>query len=219
MRRSQRACRGKGVVRLYDAWVEGEDTYLLMDFVDGRRISQLVLEDWKAPATRDQFLRVMRAILSELDRLHTLPNPIFHMDATPDNILVDHASGRCYFVDYGVAQCKGVAEWIVRSTHSAIIGKLGFVPPERMMRDQSDLVGPSTDLYSAGVIGCMLMLGRYPFTFVSQPYSARDFILPPMPETGSLAPYAQILDRAVAFNRSDRFPIARAFLEALNYAR
>lgn len=218
MRRSQRACHERDIIRLYDAWVEEEDTYLLMDFVEGQTLSRLVFESWKAPATPEQFRGIMRAVLSELVRLHSLPDPVFHMDATPENILVGSASGRCHLLDYGVAQCRGIAEWTVLRPGSGLVGKPGFVPPERMIGDHSGVLGPSTDLYSAGVIGCMLMLGRYPFTFVSQPYSVADFIIRPMSAVGPLAPYAPVINRAVAFNRSDRFSTARAFLEALEDA-
>ena len=123
-----------GIVAVHDVG----PTWLAMDFVDGRPVTEL--------ATVDDRLRALAAIAESLDHVHR--RGIVHCDVKPTNILVEHAAGdgapsRVVLIDFGVAH--SMAEDVaMRLAHDT--GRLSLDPARRITHADHE---PRTQLHAS----------------------------------------------------------------------
>ncbi|MCX5226669.1 protein kinase [Streptomyces sp. NPDC006553] len=159
-RRFVRECRvtahvdHPGLVTVHDAGSEGEDLYLVMQYVEGADLADHLAEH--DPYPWEWAVSVAAQLCAVLAAVHAVP--IVHRDLKPRNVMV-RPDGSVIVLDLGVASV--LDSDTTRLTHTGSpIGSPAYMAPEQAM---GGAVGPSTDLYALGVLLHELLSGNVPF--------------------------------------------------------
>lgn len=159
-RRFARECRTTarvehpGLVTVYDAGEDGDDLYLVMQYVDGADLADHLAENdpypWPwAVAVAAQLCPVLAAV-------HAVP--VVHRDLKPRNLII-RPDGTVVLLDLGVATVLDSDTTRLTLTGSPI-GSPAYMAPEQAMGGS---VGPGADLYALGVVLHELLSGTVPF--------------------------------------------------------
>ncbi len=145
-----------GIVTIYDV---GEDEptetpYIVMEYVDGHALNELLPADAGARMPLDAALNVLYQVAQALDYAHL--QGIVHRDIKPANIIVDD-SLRAKIADFGIAKLS-FAE-VTLPGH--VLGTPAYMSPEQINGKPID---GRSDLFSLGVIAYWLLTGEKPFT-------------------------------------------------------
>ena len=140
------------IVNLLDVGQDGEYRYLVMEFVRGKTLKD-VIQDRGALAPEVAGQIAIR-ILSALQHAHK--NGIIHRDIKPQNILV-HSDGHIKVADFGIARVAG-SSTISRS--DSVMGSVHYFSPEQA---QGEEVTFASDIYSVGVVLYEMLTGQPPF--------------------------------------------------------
>ena len=139
------------IVPLYDYWREPNAAYLVMRFLRGGSLEDLLkagpLETARAASILDQ----VAAALSTAHR-----QGVVHRDVKPGNVLLDE-EGNAYLTDFGVALDAGSPE---RSTGTMMRGTPAYLSPEQVRLDPAS---PQTDVYALGIVTYEMLTGVHPF--------------------------------------------------------
>lgn len=160
-RRFLRECRvtaqvaHPGLVTVHDAGTEGEELFLVMQYVDGADLSDHLAEH--DPYPWQWAVAVAAQLCAVLSAVHAVP--IVHRDLKPRNVMVKQ-DGTVTVLDLGVASVMDADT--TRLTHTGTpIGSPAYMAPEQAM---GGAVGPYTDLYALGVLLHELLSGDVPFS-------------------------------------------------------
>ncbi|WP_280881423.1 serine/threonine-protein kinase [Streptomyces pseudovenezuelae] len=159
-RRFVRECRvtaqvdHPGLVTVHDAGSEGEELFLVMQYIDGADLSDHLAEH--DPYPWPWAVTVAAQLCAVLSAVHAVP--IVHRDLKPRNVMVKQ-DGTVTVLDLGVASVMDADT--TRLTHTGTpIGSPAYMAPEQAM---GGAVGPYTDLYALGVVLHELLSGDVPF--------------------------------------------------------
>jgi tRNA A-37 threonylcarbamoyl transferase component Bud32 len=143
------------IVAVYDLGQAGPLYYLLMEFVDGVNLRQLLLAH---QLTARDSLALVPQICQALQYAHD--EGVVHRDIKPENILMDK-KGRVKIADFGLAKLIGPARQDVQLTQpSQAMGTLHYMAPEQFEKPLE--VDHRADIYSLGVILYELLTGELP---------------------------------------------------------
>jgi len=187
--------------------------YFVMALVEGDNLGTRIQQ--RGPVPADEARRILREVGDALAYAHS-QNTV-HRDIKPDNILIDRATGRTMVTDFGIARAvtEG-AEQKLTGTGIAI-GTPAFMSPEQSAGDR-DIDG-RTDLYSLGIVAYQMLCGDLPFNATSTPaLLVKHLSERPMPieQRANVPPdLARAVMLCLEKNPEDRFPNARAFVQAL----
>ncbi|WP_260230100.1 serine/threonine-protein kinase [Streptomyces sp. Je 1-79] len=159
-RRFVRECRvtaqvdHPGLVTVHDAGSDGDDLYLVMQYVEGADLADHLAEH--DPYPWEWAVSVAAQLCAVLAAVHAVP--IVHRDLKPRNVMV-RPEGTVTVLDLGVASVLDTDT--TRLTHTGSpIGSPAYMAPEQAM---GGAVGPYTDLYALGVLLHELLSGNVPF--------------------------------------------------------
>ncbi|MFV0129510.1 protein kinase domain-containing protein [Streptomyces sp. HMX112] len=159
-RRFVRECRvtaqvtHPGLVTVHDAGSDGDDLYLVMQYVEGADLADHLAEH--DPYPWPWAVGVAAQLCAVLAAVHAVP--IVHRDLKPRNVMVK-PDGTVTVLDLGVASV--IDTDTTRLTHTGSpIGSPAYMAPEQAM---GGAVGPYTDLYALGVLLHELLSGNVPF--------------------------------------------------------
>ena len=150
------------IVTAFDAYLAGDRFFLVMEYVDGPNLSQLVKEQGPLPV--EQACEYVRQAAVGLDYAHHLG--LIHRDVKPSNLLVQQTTSgpQVKILDFGLALVTagdgGATDASVGTTNT-VLGTPDFLSPEQA-RDQYNVDGRS-DLYSLGCTFYYLLTGEPPF--------------------------------------------------------
>ncbi|MFJ3932975.1 protein kinase [Streptomyces sp. NPDC090029] len=160
-RRFVRECRvtaqvcHPGLVTVHDAGSDGDDLYLVMQYVEGADLADHLAEH--DPYPWEWAVSVAAQLCSVLGAVHAVP--IVHRDLKPRNVMVK-PDGTVTVLDLGVASV--IDSDTTRLTHTGSpVGSPGYMAPEQAL---GGAVGPYTDLYALGVLLHELLSGDVPFS-------------------------------------------------------
>jgi serine/threonine protein kinase len=135
------------IVRLEDFFVEELRAYLVLEYVAGSSLKELVRE--KGPFSQDAVIELALCMVGILEYLHNTIK-IAHQDFTPDN-LIWSGDNQVKLIDFMVAKkLDGTAN------DGAASGKLAYMPPEQFRGE----AGAHSDLYALGGTLYFLLTGQ-----------------------------------------------------------
>lgn len=194
-----------GLARVYDYGI-GDDVsgpYLVMEFVDGRTLSAiLVSEHTMAPV---RVLGILAQAAAGLCCAHRAG--LVHRDVKPGNLLI-RDDGTVKITDFGIARAAGDAP-LTRT--GMIIGTPRYLSPEQA---SGRIATPASDLYSLGLIAYECLTGRPPFEgdALTVALAHRDQVMPALPGTVP-GPVARLIDALTEKDPAARPPGADAVAE------
>ncbi|PYQ51929.1 MAG: hypothetical protein DMF59_06350 [Acidobacteria bacterium] len=130
----------ENVVSLYDAGEEGDDLFLVLEFVEGRSLAQ-ILEN--GPIEARAALPIVADVARALEAAHRLG--IVHRDVKPGNVLIRN-DGRVKVADFGIARLIGETELTIEGV---VVGTPRYMSPEQL---EGRRVGPPSDIFSLGCV-------------------------------------------------------------------
>ena len=201
-----------GAVRILDDdMTEDGAVFLVMELLEGETLDAR----WERSGHRLGAREVARLIYQLLDVLATAHvKGIVHRDIKPENLFLTR-DGVLKVLDFGVAR---MLEAPVTATRpGGIIGTPAFMAPEQVL---DKVVDAQSDLWSVGATAFALLSMRYVHEAESagemmvivgsRPARSLALVAPDVP-----AALASVVDRALMFNKTDRWPDARAMQLAL----
>jgi DNA-binding CsgD family transcriptional regulator/energy-coupling factor transporter ATP-binding protein EcfA2 len=198
------------IVPLYDFWRDPDGAYLVMRYVRGGNLRN-VLDDGAIDLERIGI--ILDQLASALAFVHR--NQIVHRDIKPSNILFDE-DGNVYLVDFGLA--KLVEERVdISQADKTITGSPDYIAPEQVRGEQ---VSPQTDIYSLGIVIYEMLTGVHPFADVTPIVRISKHLIEPLPlieglPTDLAQGINEVIQKATSKEPSARFEDVHAL--ASNY--
>jgi serine/threonine-protein kinase len=159
LRRFEREARAvlhlshENIVRAFDVGETDGLPYIVLEFVDGRTLKDILDENGPMPARIAVALVVQ--VLDALGAAHAAG--IIHRDVKPQNVIVMQ-SGKVKLMDFGIA--REVDANTVTFAGSTVLGSVHYLSPEQA---KGLPVTEGSDLYSAGIMLYEMLTGRVPF--------------------------------------------------------
>ena len=203
------------LVQVHDMELMGNINYLVLEFVRGRSLRDLMIQSQLPPP---QVFAVMHGVLQALDYAHR--HAIVHRDMKPENVLISD-EGMVKVADFGIARLTddtGVGGTATKT--GTTVGTPQYMSPEQVA---SSKVDGRSDLYSAGIMFYELVVGRPPFTAsdADGPFTlmAKHVQAPPKPPSvfrpGLNPELEQLILKSLSKRPEDRFQTGQQFDEAM----
>ena len=144
------------IVRVYSAHTEGELLYLVMEYVEGPNLRDLLKN---GPLELPWTVYMIREMAAALDFAHA--SGVVHRDVKPSNILIQGQSGRVMLCDFGIAAPASGERFTEVGKH---VGTPGHIAPELIPGSgrENTPIDPRADVYSLGVVLYQCLTGRPP---------------------------------------------------------
>jgi serine/threonine protein kinase/beta-lactam-binding protein with PASTA domain len=197
----------QNVVGVFDQGADGPFLYLVMEYVPGRTLKELLRDSGRLPAP--VALEIIAGVLDGLAAAHA--SGIVHRDIKPENVLLT-ADGRVKVADFGLARAQAAAG---HTRTGLLIGSVGYVPPEQVT---GDTTGPRGDVYSAGVMLFEMLTGRQPFTGDTPLSVAYQHVNSSVPAPSTLAPGIPATVDQLVLAATSRDPLRRP-ADAIEFGR
>src|SRR5215510_8082572 len=176
-------------------FIPGYGQYLVMDFVDGIDLGQLVRNE--GPIAPERALKIIKQIADALDYLHSLTPPVLHRDIKPGNIKIT-SDGKAVLVDFGLVEIDGPN---LETSMGARALPPGYSPPEQYGQGTTD---PRTDIYALSATLYTLLTARLPPESV-QRYGLDELVLPHQVDATISPIVSAAVGRGMALNPSQRY--------------
>lgn len=150
------------IIAIYDFGQRGSHYYLIMEYVDGLNLRQLVQGTKLEPA---EAMQMVPQLCDALQYAHD--RGIVHRDIKPENVLVSQ-DGFVKIADFGLAKLTdGSPNNITLTQSRQVMGTLNYMAPEQVERPTD--VDHRADIYSLGVVIYELLTGELPLGRFSAP--------------------------------------------------
>lgn len=185
------------IAAIHDAVSEGDESYIVMEYVEGGTLEQYCRFDCLLPL--DRVVELMFMACLALDHAHH--EGVIHCDIKPANLLLT-GDGQLKISDFGAAQYAAAAHTLLSGVGSPL-----YMSPEQI---EDKRLNHQTDIYSIGAVMYQLLSGRPPFHGSSRENLLNQIVridLPPPPLARPDLPpeLDRILKRALAKRREERY--------------
>lgn len=197
------------IVSIYDVGEEGGVHFIVMEFVHGMTLKKLIQKD--APMSTEKVVHVSMQIAKAMEFAHE--HEIIHRDIKPQNVIITD-NGEIKVTDFGIARA-GATSTMTRT--GAVMGTAHYISPEQA---QGNIVGPTTDIYSLGVVMYEMATGELPFRG-ENPVSValkhiNDTPMPPRSVFGDIPISLEaVIIKSMAKNPNERYRSAEAVRDDL----
>lgn len=190
-----------GVVRVYDYFSEGDRNYIVMEYIDGKNLED-VLAETEGFLPEGQVVQWAVQVCEVLSYLHSHePQPIIFRDLKPSNIMLENR-GDIRLVDFGIAKVFQSGQ------QGTMIGTEGYTPPEQYR----GVAEPRVDIYALGATMHHLLSKQDPQ--LEPPFSFHER---PITDKNPLVSHelVEIIDRALDYDINNRYGSAAEMQRAL----
>ena len=196
------------VIPVYEAGESEGTLYLIMRWVDGTDLRQLVNDSGRLEPER--AVKLLRPVASALAAAHR--RGLVHRDVKPANVLIARGDGEddehVYLTDFGIARRTDSEAPMTRT--GVLVGTIDYLAPERIEGGRGT---PASDIYS---FGCMLfesLSGRLPYEGPTELMRMHAHLHDPVPALRDTVPDVperldRIVAKAMAKRPEDRFESA-----------
>lgn len=191
------------IVKAFGHFEFDGDHYIVMEYVEGQDLSDLIINRGKLPLNRT--VDIALGVADALTRAHYLR--IVHRDLKPANVLLD-AEGKPRLTDFGVAIWENRARMTMAGLQ---VGTPAYMAPEVVSGESAD---PRADIWALGVMLYEMLSGRHPFFDGSINTLMANILTRPAPDIQSVRPdvpeaLADLIDRMLAKDAAGRIGSVR----------
>ena len=137
------------IVRVHEHFTEDERHYLLLDYISGQNIRQIV--SLQGAFHQLDVIDYGKQLCDVLNFLHSQDPVILHRDLTPDNLVIG-SDGKIMLIDFGAAN------ELIGTATGTLVGKQCYISPEQFRGHPNE----SSDLYALGASLYFMLTGRDP---------------------------------------------------------
>ena len=195
------------IVGVYDFDASGAQAYLIMEYMDGITLTELMREE--GALSLDVATCVFEAVAGALETAHE--NQVLHLDIKPDNVLINR-QGQVKVADFGLSQLSHAAGY-----GRAAGGTIGYMPLEQMRLEACDA---RTDEWALAALTYEMLVGENPFRVPGLDAAERaieqaEVFVPSMVRNDLNEEIDEALFGALAIDRDDRFDSVELFADAM----
>jgi serine/threonine-protein kinase len=198
------------IVGVFDYGETADLAYIVMEFVDGPSLKNLLDKNERFPLPR--IVQIMEDLLAGLQFSHE--RGVVHRDIKPANLMLTK-SGQGKIADFGIARIESSS----MTQAGTVLGTPAYMSPEQFM---GQVVDARTDIYSAGVLLYQLLTGERPFegSMSAIMHKALNTEAPSPSQISVTAPRPldAVVRKAMAKRPEDRFSSAAEFMAAIRAA-
>lgn len=199
-------------VKVYDDDTDDNDgaVFLVMELLEGETLSQVRRK--KKRFNEIEALKMMAPVLECLGNAHE--RGIIHRDIKPENLFVNR-DGAVRVLDFGIARINDGSN-VTATRTGMVVGSPAYMSPEQALGKMNS-VGPQTDVYAVGATMFALLTGTTPHAGES----TQEMIVMVATQSARAISTVKhdinprvgaIIDRALAYNKDERYPDAFAML-------
>jgi serine/threonine protein kinase len=194
-----------GIVAVYDAFEENDTAYMVMEWIKGKTLSQL-LKERGGPLPAANAVRYILSVADALSAVHE--EHLLHRDVKPGNIIVNERD-EAVLIDFGAARSFDRYQ---RTTAMTAIGTPGYAPLEQW--GSSGRFGPPSDVYALAATLYHLLTGVMPPSAADR--AAGDTLVAPRTLNPAVPPWVDVAVCAALAVQMDARPQTMAlFAHAL----
>lgn len=202
------------LVQVYGSGRAGSNAYMVMEYVDGGSLADLIQRTGRLPDAQAAYL--MRRVAGAMAYLHE--QGYVHRDLKPHNILMRRGNGEPVVTDLGIISVTGAAKL---TGTMQMMGTPRYMAPEQVTSASS--ADARTDIYAMGLILYEMLSGRVPFDGVDSMalmYQRVSHDPPPVRsvQRGVNPALAAVVDRCLQRDPARRYASAAALAAALDAA-
>ena len=194
------------ITTVFDYGEDGGAAYLVMEFVAGQPLSQIISE--RAPMSSPETSSILSQAAMALEAAHQ--SGVVHRDIKPANILIT-PDGTAKLSDFGISRAVDAAPLTLTGQ---ILGTAQYLFPEQALGQRATA---SSDIYALGVVGYEMLTGQRPFQGDTIGATALAHINQPPPQLPDTIPagVADVINACLSKAPADRPKSAAAVAHAL----
>lgn len=206
------------VVGVQHVGVDERGLFLVLDFVDGASVRQILRTIRPNRLPEPIVLRLILDCLAGLQAVHEATDNtgqrlgILHRDVTTDNLLVG-LDGVARVSDFGIAKSKYST---IQTAPMKLLGKLPYMAPEYI---EGGPLSPAVDVYAVGISLYWMLAGRSPWPRLEEVQLLAWILsegVPPLPEHVPVGPeLREVVAKACAMDPHERYQTADEMAHAL----
>ncbi len=198
------------IVEVYDVGQDGDQYYIVMEFVRGKTLKQLVRT--RGIINLDESVNIMKQLVSAVSHAHK--SGIIHRDIKSQNVLIKD-DGIVKLSDFGIAIMGDNKAQLTQT--QTVVGSVHYMAPELAAGQQASV---QSDIYALGIVFYEMLMGDVPFHGDTAVEIALKHMHDPLPSIRAFNPaYPQavenIIIRATAKKKEQRYRSAEEMFNDL----
>jgi serine/threonine protein kinase len=179
------------VVDVHDAGEAGGVLYIVMEYVEGTDLYELLGDGPLSPA---EALPLLDQVAAALDAAHAIG--LLHRDVKPGNLLIDETGPelRCVLTNFGLGK-QVTRDSVALTAAGDFVGTLAYTAPEQILGKDTDA---GVDIYSLGCLLYECLVGEPPFAGSDVEVMEAQIETPPPMPSKKRRDLPQALDRVIA---------------------
>lgn len=197
------------VVEVYDIGEYHSRSYIVMEYVHGRTLKQLIAQ--RGPLGVYEAVNIMIQLTQAIEHAHQ--NDLIHRDIKPQNVLVKD-DGTIKITDFGIALSSDA---IQLTQVDSVLGSAHYIAPETTRGEEATVL---IDIYALGIVFYELLVGKVPYNGDNAVQIAMKHVKEDLPSVRKFNPtipqsVENVIIKATAKNCANRYQSATEMLNDL----